>query len=582
MGRAFSEVIGAELGPVPNLNSIGPARIMATDRALGSRPAAAPGVSTEEDAALAAGAAQVGYGTYHVAGGRLRASLRIQNAATLKDVRLISADVAAADFLGAAKSLAKQISEQAGNYSTSNEEAVQAFATALDAGDPASMEANATRAIAADPNFGPAYRLLAKVKGRDRDAALAVLDRGLAQSGISPAERARLEIDAASLRGDAAALEHGASDLTKAEPGDLDAWKVLAQSAFGRHDYRQAQNAYQKVLAIQPDDTNSLNQYAYSAAYNRDLAAATSELHRYQSLRPNDANALDSLGDVHLILGRLKEAEDFYLQVVKKDSNFLGGVDWWKAAMARLMTGDVPGADRLMERFVAARSAAHDPMAATINPSWQWLSGRRKSAAAAMNRLAGESNGQVSSQVTLRALSQLAIWSLLEGNRAEAERTAARALAASGRAPNLDVVIAQFLSQPAATPAEWQARADRLVPNPAERNLRDSIVAYALLVSHEYGAAADVLRRLYDGEAAASSEAIPVLLAWCYLETGRVAEAAPLLEFNPVPSTTGPNVFTAFYFPRLYELRAQVAEKQGKADAASANRKLFDLLSANR
>jgi hypothetical protein len=57
------------------------------------------------------------------------------------------------------------------------------------------------------------------------------------------------------------------------------------------------------------------------------------------------------------------------------------------------------------------------------------------------------------------------------------------------------------------------------------------------------------------------------MLAWCYLETGRVKEAAPLLRANPIPSS-GLNPYTSFYIPRLLYLRGLLAEKEGRASDA--------------
>src|SRR5271157_5573084 len=56
MGRALPEVITGELAGVPGLYCLPASRIRGSGRTLGVRPAAAPGISTEEDAALASGA----------------------------------------------------------------------------------------------------------------------------------------------------------------------------------------------------------------------------------------------------------------------------------------------------------------------------------------------------------------------------------------------------------------------------------------------------------------------------------------------------------------------------------------------
>ncbi len=78
---------------------------------------------------------------------------------------------------------------------------------------------------------------------------------------------------------------------------------------------------------------------------------------------------------------------------------------------------------------------------------------------------------------------------------------------------------------------------------------------------------------------AASNEGVPVLLAWCDVETGNVDNAAPLLALTPGPSSTGVSTFMPLWFPRVFQLRAALAGKTGKADEAKQNLELFRKLS---
>jgi tetratricopeptide (TPR) repeat protein len=580
IGRAFSEVISSELAAAPDVYIDGPARIRSANVTLGSRPMAVPGVSAEEPAAVAAGADRIGYGTYWTWNGRLEARLVLQDTGRMKDVRVLSASVPAGDVLGAASALARQISTGAGSYGTSNERAIQAYSAAIEAGDLSSAETQATLAIGADPNFAPPYRIVAEIKGaQDPSQGLEWLDRALSRPGVPPADRARLEIAAASLRHQPAKLEESYAALAKAEPGDVDNWQSLAREAFVRHDYRQAMTAWQKALAIGPEDANTLNQLAYAAVYSGDLNTALAALRRYTALRPGDVNALDSTGDVYFISGRFKEAEDAYVKTVKQDPNFVAGADWFKAAMARLMTGDVPGADNFAGEFVKARTAAKDSSVPIFAAEWQWLTGRRKAAFRALQQFAEASANGEARQLVPAAYTQLSIWSLLAGDHAAGEQFAGKAISAAGPASALEAVVARFLAQPPASAAEWESRAQRLVPNANQQNIRDLVLAYALLLSHEFAPAVPVLQRLYDSGTTSNNEGLPVLLAWAYLETGRDAEAATLLQSNPVPPIAGPGAFTGMYFPRIFELRARVAEKRGDKAAAETNRKLYAALS---
>ena len=572
MGRGFSDVISAELAEAPGTYVVSPDHIRTVDRTIGPRPISAPGVSAEQADAIASGANRIGYGTYWVANGKLEARLVIQDVARMKDVREYSASVGTGDLLGAASALAREISGRAGRYGTSTGQAAMGYAKAVEAPDAAAAEAQASLAIEADPDFAAPYGVIAQLKAaQDRAQAQSLLESALARPGMLPAGRARLQIADARLRDDPAALEKAFADLARLQPGDADNWQSLAEAAFSRHDFRQAMTAWQKALAIVPGDVNGLNQLAYAAAYAGDLPAATAALRRYQELQPRDANALDSLGDIHLITGRLKEAEEFYVQAVKKNPGFYGGADWFKAAMARLMTGDVAGADALAKQFTDARSAAHDGSVPLFQAEWQWLSGRRAAGYGAMEKLA-----QSSSPLSSPAYAQLSVWSLIAGDRAAAGQMSAKAVTLASRGSVVEAAVAQFLAQPPATAAEWQARAGRLMPNPAQRNIRDTVLGYALLLSREFAPAADVLQGLYDRTPPTSgNEGLPVLLAWAYLETGRDNDAAPPLALNPVPPITGPTVYTALYFPRIFELRAQLAAKRGDAQQAQENTRVF-------
>jgi tetratricopeptide (TPR) repeat protein len=555
MGRGFSEVISTELEAAPDVLLVSPTRLFSDVIALGTRPISAPGISVEKTAALAAGAEKIAYGTYWVFAGRLEARLTVQDTARLNRTRVIAASAPAGDLLGAARSLALQLSPHAAQYGTDNEDAVKDYVMALEAQQASDLAAAATDAglaIAADANFGPPYRLLAGVKAQqDRSGALGVIERALAQPGIAPLERARLEIDSARLHNDPAALQQALVTFAKLQPADTDSWRSLADLAFRRRDFGQAVDAWRKVLALEPDNLTALNQLGYAAIYSHDLPAATAALNRYATLRPKDPNPIDSLGDINLITGHLYEAESYYVQAANRDPNFYAGGDWYKAAVARLLAGDAAGADKFASRFAAARAAAHDPGAPLITPQWQWLSGDTKPATGALLQMARAAEADGSRELASRAYSQLAVWSLLAGDRTAATAQAEKAAMLAVPRTATETAIVRFLALPPASASEWQARTERLAPNPAQQAIRDTMLAYALLLSGQFAPAAEHFNRLYDQGAAETNEGIPVLLAWCYTEAGRPNQVAPLLEFNPVPSVNGPSIFTSFYFPRL-------------------------------
>ncbi|HEV2446107.1 MAG TPA: tetratricopeptide repeat protein [Candidatus Sulfopaludibacter sp.] len=569
MGRALSEIISAEL---PDSLVIPPSRLYALGRTLGVRPVSAPGVSAERPAALLSGANRIGYGDFTARGGRIEARLTIDDPQTGKATQVLTAS--AGDVIAVASSLARQISPRATRYETGKPEAVHRYVAAMESGNPAQMTENALAAIAADPDYALPYLLLAEARAqmRDRDGALAVIDRALARGAAIPAaDRARLELQAATLRNDFAARQKALAELARANAGDAESWRGLGEMAYARHDFGQAVEAYQKALALQPDDPNALNLMGYSQAYNGDLDGAVHTFQHYRSVRPNEANPIDSLGDAYLIHGRLREAEQFYLEADKKDRKLLGAGDLLKAAWARLMTGDVPGATALAKQFADARTAMHDPAVPIFLADWAWISGHRKSAVEQLQSFARSVESGPQKELASRAYIDLAVWSLLAGDRAAAAQLSLKAAPLAGPATANAATLARFLSQPAASAAEWTARADQLFRNVPQTELKDVTLARALLLNREFAPAAAALRRFYDGPT--TDPAAPVLLAWSLIETGDAAAAGPLLRFNPVPQYGGIDPFTGFYFPRLYDLRSRLGD--------AAARQLYQTLSAD-
>ena len=177
-------------------------------------------------------------------------------------------------------------------------------------------------------------------------------------------------------------------------------------------DYPQAVQAYQKSSEVEPENATTWNQLGYAEAFGGDLNAALVALRHYQALRPSDSDPLDSQGDVNLLLGHLREAEDLYMQAAKKSPGFPNAPDLYKAAIARLMTGDVPGADGIAKQYTDARRAAHDPIAEYFEAEWWWISGRRKRGCQQLEAFArGAAIGPLKELVS-PAYAELAIWSL--------------------------------------------------------------------------------------------------------------------------------------------------------------------------
>ncbi len=99
------------------------------------------------------------------------------------------------------------------------------------------------------------------------------------------------------------------SDAAKGRPGDLDLVFSLgvANERLGRH--AEAEDAFQRALAIDPEDGRTLNYLGYMwADRGEKLEQALELIQRAVALEPDNGAYVDSLGWVYFRLGRLSEA----------------------------------------------------------------------------------------------------------------------------------------------------------------------------------------------------------------------------------------------------------------------------------
>ena len=580
MGRALSEIVTAELTGAPGIFALPAVRVHAVQNSLGARPATLPGISAERTAARAAGATKIAFGEYVVRGGTIEARMTVEDEITGKMTVFAAVSAPAGDIVTAGSDLARQISDHATPYGTKNPLVVQTHVAAFEHLNPDLTE-DLQKSIASDPDFGPAYRELAQLKIQQRDIAGAgeVLRQGMARNGIPAADRNLMQLEEATLRNDSKGRMEALTALSAAAPYDAQVWRDLALAAATSHQYPKAVEAYRKAAALEPGDPDVWNQLAYAAAYAGDHAAATEAIERYRKLLPDSPNAADTLGDLHLIQGHLPQAEQTYLENAKKHPDFFGGLDFVKAAMAHLMTGDVSGADAIAQQYFDARTAAKDPVLPIRRAQWAWISGRRKAAVQQMQEIVSTPDSAQNRLVAAHAAAELSIWTLLLGNREAASDIARKAADLAKPAPSPQATLARFFAQPAAPASEWLARAKTLVPDPAQQAIGNVALADALLFSKEFGEALPLLQSMYKGGNPSADEGLPVLLAWANVETGHIDEAAALLQTTPPLSDVGLTWSTPLYFPRMFYLRAVVAEKQGKADVARENWRIFHTLS---
>ena len=549
MSRGFAEAVRLQLAGAPHVEPV-------PIRSLRDAPTV--------------GASEVLEGHFSLVGGRLHVDAMLEDAASVRNLGIIRASgPAGGDMLPLAQTIARAIEPGARPLPTGSSQAFAAYTAAIYATAPAEADAGFDRAVDADPEFGAAYLawLQSLVARGDSTRAARVLEAARQKSaGFQTLERVQLDLATATLAGDRAGERRALVALMGADPADASVYSRLSDLNAADHSYRDAAALCQKAFEREPASVLRLNQLGYLRTWAGDLDGAVEALERYRRLRPEEANPSDSLGDVYYWFGRFADAERAYRAAYAKDPSFQGGAELYKIAWARLMQGDLKAADGAFAEFLQARKDAGDSLIEYRQAQWEYLTGRHREAVARLDRFASSAQpGEAA-----LAYAQLAVWAVEARNIQRAQDYAARSAAAGPVG-----LLARFLAQPAAAPAEWSVRAANAFPAPPQAGLRRMALAYGLLSSHEFAAAVEPLRQIYDTSQPSSPDWPGVPLASALIGTSQVERVTPLLSGYQAPNPAAQGPLGSLVFPRVLEVRATLAGRQGRRDEAQADLKLF-------
>jgi len=549
MSRGFAEAVRLQLAGAPRVEPV-------PIRSLRDAPAV--------------GASEVLEGHFAVVGGRLRVETVLEDAASVRNLGIIHASgPAGGEMLPLAETIARAIDPGARPLPTGSSQAFADYIAAIHANPPAQADVGFDRAVGADPGFGAAYLAWVESLLARGDAARAAQVLAAARqksAGFQALERAQLDLASATIAGDRAGERRALAGLMRADPADASVYSRLSDLNAAAHSYRDAAALCQKASERDPVNVLLLNQLGYLRAWAGDLDGAVDALERYRSLRPEEANPSDSLGDAYYWFGRFAEAERAYRAAYAKDPSFEGGSELYKLAWVRLMQGDLKGADGAFAEFLQARKNAGDSLVEYRKAQWEFQTGRHQEAVARLERFAASAQpGEAS-----LSYAQLAVWAAGERDRQGAQAYAGKSSAAGPMG-----LLVSFLAQPATTPAEWSARAATAFPAPEQAGLRRLALAYALLSSQEFAASVEPLREVYDTVQPSSPDWPGVPLAWALIRSNQLERVTPLLigYQAPDPAVQGP--LGSLSFPRLLEVRAALAARQGRRDEAQAYLRLF-------
>jgi tetratricopeptide (TPR) repeat protein len=455
-----------------------------------------------------------------------------------------------AGFLPLANELARRLSPEVRVFGTRDEKAFRFYGEALAARDSQEVTRNLEAATGADPGFATAYVDEAKLltETGDRARARQVAQTAARAARLDTIDGANLEYVAATASGDLAERVRALEKWSTATPADANHFKELGEMRFARREFSQAAMEYRAAAHLDPDEAQTWNELGYALAWAKDLSGAREALAQYQRLAPGDPNALDSEGEVSYMLGDFKSAGEYFERAAARNP-----VELLKAAEARLMMGNLQGADAL---FVKRWGPAKAQKSAGYQMSqWEFLTGRRKAGMDRMEKLTPELEGDLRSL----AFSQLAFWKLEAGDSKSAAGLANEA-AMSAQSPQVRGLsaVCQYLASGTTASSGFKV-AD----------------AYALLFAKKYREALPLLRAIYAETNPSADGQARTLLAWAYVETGAMDQAAKLIDPYPLPLSSGEPLFASLFFPRYLLLRSAVLEHQGKQDEARKSRELY-------
>jgi tetratricopeptide (TPR) repeat protein len=487
-GRAASEMLpvsldGALTGPILPAAALG-----RLQQSLGARPASAPGISSGRQEAVVAGATRLIYGYVERNRGRVRITASVEDLASGKLQRTVSAEDSSQ--LAALEQIAHALSQDSKPGLTSNEAALRFYALALES-PPATAAEDLNEAIRLDPNFGAAWNAqvsLDTARG-DRPAAADTIAQARRQK-LDPLSLARLDLEAANMQPDPSARIDALRKISLLTPADTTLLRTLAEAETASGRFEAAAADWKKLTVTFPEDASTWNSLGYTLSYAGDYAGARAALEQYARLRPKDPNVYDSLGDLNYTFRKFAEAAASYMQANKVQPDFQHYGDLYKAAWARFYAGDKPGADALFAQFRAAREKLSDGSIPLVAADWLYRTGRKPEAVAALRMsLAGNGpKGSSAEAVRTNGYALLTIWDLLGHNRAQAAKDSAAVGPGITDAPML---VARFAALPSAPAAEWKARADHMI-GPALASLRPQVLGYALMFDGQTAAALPV------------------------------------------------------------------------------------------
>jgi cytochrome c-type biogenesis protein CcmH/NrfG len=432
------------------------------------------GVADDAKAAQG-GANQIMRTTVESRQGKIHVEATIVNAATQKTIGVNSADAASvAEIIPALNALAKRIDSGASDFATKNSAALQAFAGAAAEANPQNRFQLFGKAASTDPSFGLAF--------------IAMLD----MVGPSGEQRAKPLLDEAAKHRDA---------FNPYEKSKFDLLTTRLKHSTTADQVKVAQ----AVLVLAPNDVDALAVIGNSRFLEGDVSGGEAALNHALQLTPSNENLQNQLALALLGAKRFADAHKILVRLDKNPASLP------ELASCLFLQGDTAGANAALERFSATVNNAD--LRPVLHASWQAATGDRPKAIAAM-----ESAKFTNKNIETLALSEAAVWRLMDKDYPGAQKTAARANAT----PSSFSTIASLLASSNAPAAEWRKTVDA-VPGANDQTKRP-LLAYGFFLGGHYAEAAQVWQEVANAASGTDARA-NAMLASSLDRAGKTAEA---------------------------------------------------------
>jgi hypothetical protein len=453
-----------------------------------------PIVADGESGAYRAAASEMLEATVEERQGRFRIEAAIRDMKTQRNRRVITAaGASAAGLIAVVNRLAKSIDPRATDYSTNNDQALQAFAAAAQESNSQSQVQSLTEAIQVDPGFGAAHIALIELLARSgaRNVQSAIANAKAHEAAFTALDRARFqEIVTRISHAPLAQQTSAAAALLRLAPNNLDALTSLAADRFLQGD-----------------------------------AGAGALLNRALQVSPGNASLPMDLAEGLFETKQFAKAEKIF---VRLDSDVAVLPD---LAACILLEGDRARASSVFASYVQRLQDIKEPLAPMANAGWLAISGQLPQAIASL-----QSAQFHQADLESIALSQIAVWQTATKDTAAAKKTGAQALGLA-KAPIARVfaIAATLIANGDVPPEQWQARVNA---SPLDNGTKQVLLGYGFFLFGHYNQAAQVWQTLLtaSGNIDLRSRA---MLASSLDHAGKPDEAAKILVQPFLPNLTG-------------------------------------------